>query len=109
MVEFSDTRSPGTYELSGEQMTKVKFVASSSPRESRLDRMTKEEVLEKTKALGANVDFIDGTEGNALEKYLKLDGQRSFGRETWKLLLGAVLALVLLELVLQRIFGRARQ
>lgn len=108
VVEFSDTRRPGTYEISGAGMDKVKFVANSSSRESRLDRLTKEEVLEKTKNLATTIDFIDASKEDALEQYLKLDGQRSFGRETWKLLLAAVLALVLLELILQRIFGKVR-
>ena len=108
VVEFSDTRSPGTYELSGENLAKVKFVASASPRESRLDRMTKEELIAKTQSLGTTVDFIDASEKDALAQYLELDGARTFGRETWKILLGAVLVLVLLELILQRIFGRVR-
>ncbi|MFP6901963.1 MAG: BatA domain-containing protein [Opitutales bacterium] len=108
VVEFSDTRSPGTYELSGNEIATVKFVASASPRESRLDRMTKEEILEKTKNLGITVDFIDASEEDALAQYRELDSKRRFGRETWKLLLGAVLALVLLELILQRIFGKVR-
>ena len=108
VVEFSDTRNPGTYELSGENLAKVKFVASASPRESRLDRMTKEELIAKTQSLGTTVDFIDASEKDALEQYVELDGKRRFGRETWKLLLGAVLALVLLELILQRIFGKVR-
>lgn len=108
VVEFSDTRNPGTYELSGENLPKVKFVASASPRESRLDRITKEELVNKTKDLGTTVDYIDASEKDALEQYKELDGKRRFGRETWKLLLGAVLALVLLELILQRIFGKVR-
>ena len=95
--------------MAGNGLETVKYVVGASPRESRLDRMTKEEILEKTKSLGITEnDFVDASEKNALAKYLELDGKRKFGRETWKLLLGAVLALVLLELVLQRIFGRVR-
>ncbi len=108
VVEFSDTRRPGSYEMNGENMAIVKYVVNASPRESRLDRMTKEEILEKTTPLGKTVDFINASEKDALSQYLELDGKRKFGRETWKLLLGAVLALVLLELILQRIFGRVR-
>ncbi len=108
VAEFSDTRRPGSYEMSGEDLASVKFVVSASPRESRLDRLTEEEVLERTKSLGETVDYVDASEKDALAQYLELDGKRKFGRETWKLLLGAVLALVLLELILQRIFGRVR-
>jgi hypothetical protein len=108
VAEFSDTRRPGTYQMSGEGISSVKFVTSASPRESRLDRMSEEEIRESTKALAESIDFINASEKDALAQYLELDGARTFGRETWKILLGAVLALVILELILQRIFGRVR-
>jgi len=108
VAEFSDTRRPGTYQMSDEEGSSVKFVTSASPRESRLDRMSEEEIRESTNALAESIDFIDASEKDALAQYLELDGARTFGRETWKILLGAVLVLVLLELILQRIFGRVR-
>lgn len=108
VAEFSETRRPGIYQMSGEEGNSVKFVTSASPRESRLDRMSEEEIRESTSALAESIDFIDASEKDALAQYLELDGARTFGRETWKILLGAVLALVLLELILQRIFGRVR-
>ena len=52
------------------------------------------------------MDIIDGTKNDAFSTYQKLDRERTFGRETWKILLGAVLALILLEIILQRSFGK---
>ncbi|MFP6892624.1 MAG: hypothetical protein VCA18_02665, partial [Opitutales bacterium] len=108
VAEFSNTRKPGTYQMSAEEGDSVKFVTSASPWESQLDRMTEEEIRESTNALAESIDFIDASGQDALAQYLELDGTRTFGRETWKILLGAVLVLVLLELILQRIFGRVR-
>ena len=108
VAEFSNTRKPGTYLMSGEEGSPVKFVTNASPRESQLDRMSEEEIRESANALAESIDFIDASEKDALAQYLELDGARTFGRETWKILLGAVLVLVLLELILQRIFGRVR-
>ncbi|MBT7924731.1 MAG: hypothetical protein HN627_10760, partial [Opitutae bacterium] len=108
VAEFANTRKPGTYLMSGEEGNPVKFVTNASPRESQLDRMSEEEIRESANALAESIDFIDASEKDALAQYLELDGARTFGRETWKILLGAVLALVLLELILQRIFGRVR-
>jgi len=108
VAEFSNTRKPGTYQMGGEEGSPVKFVTNASPRESQLDRMSEEEIRESANALAESIDFIDASEKDALAQYLELDGARTFGRETWKILLGAVLVLVLLELILQRIFGRVR-
>ena len=68
--------------------------------------MSKEEILSAGVSLSPSLDYIDASEDNALAKYLEMDGNRTFGREMWKYLLAAVLALVFLEVVLQRIFGR---
>ena len=55
-----------------------------------------------------NHDYIDASEDNALAKYLELDGNRTFGREMWKYLLIAVMLLIFLEVILQRVFGRVK-
>lgn len=106
VAEFSQTREPGTYEMKGEGISPIKFVAQASIRESLLERMSKEEILSAGVSLSPSLDYIDASEDNALAKYLEMDGNRTFGREMWKYLLAAVLALVFLEVVLQRIFGR---
>ena len=108
VVEFSQTREPGTYEMSAEGMDKVKFVAFASTKESLLERMSKEEILSAGSELSEAVDYIDASGEDALAKYLELDGNRTFGREMWKYLLLAVLLLVFLEIILQRVFGRVK-
>ena len=85
----------------------VHFAVGASSTESRLERLSKEEITEKTKGLAETVDIIDGTNNNPFTAYRKLDSERKFGRETWKILLGAVLGLILLEIILQRSFGKA--
>ena len=108
VAEFSETREPGTYEMSGEGINAIKFVALASNRESLLERMSKEEILATGSGISESVDYIYASEENPLEKYLELDANRTFGREMWKYLLIAVVALIFLEVILQRIFGRTR-
>ena len=94
--------------MSAEGMDKVKFVAFASTKESLLERMSKEEILSAGSELSEAVDYIDASGDDALAKYLELDGNRTFGREMWKYLLVAVLLLVFLEIILQRVFGRVK-
>ena len=94
--------------MSGDGIGEVKFVALASTRESLLERMSKEEILSAGSDLSQSVDYIDASEDNALAKYLELDGNRTFGREMWKYLLVAVMLLIFLEVILQRIFGRVK-
>jgi hypothetical protein len=106
VVEFSETREPGTYTMSSEEIREIKFVALASTRESLLERMSKEEILSVGLELSQSVDYIDASQDNALAKYLELDANRTFGREMWKYLLLAVVLLIFLEVILQRVFGR---
>ena len=108
VAEFSQTREPGTYEISAEGIDKVKFVAQPSTKESLLERMSKEEILSAGSELAESVDYIDASGDGALAKYLELDANRTFGREMWKYLLIAVLSLIFLEIILQRVFGRVK-
>ena len=106
LVEFADTRLHGIYKLKSENNNVVYFAVGASSSESRLERLSKEEIKDKTMGLAETIDIIDGTNNNPLIAYRKLDNERKFGRETWKILLGAVLALILLEVILQRSFGK---
>ena len=110
VAEFSETRQPGTYTMKGSGMEPVRFVVNPSKAESRLERLTEEELASRATALGLETEeIIKATDGSSiLDQYLKLDGQRKFGRETWKILLWTLLGLVFVELILQRIFGRVR-
>ena len=80
VAEFSQTREPGTYEISAEGIDKVKFVAQPSTKESLLERMSKEEILSAGSELAESVDYIDASGDGALAKYLELDANRTFGR-----------------------------
>ena len=106
IVEFPETRLPGMYQLKSESNEIVHFSVGSSPSESQLEKLSKKEIKEKTAEFAGIVDIIDGTKNDAFSTYQKLDRERTFGRETWKILLGAVLALILLEIILQRSFGK---
>ncbi|MFP6887899.1 MAG: BatA domain-containing protein [Opitutales bacterium] len=110
VVEFSGTRRPGTYAMTGDGVETARFVVNSSPRESLLARLTDEEIATRATALGLEPNEIikSADDDPVLDQYLKLDGQRKFGRETWKILLWTLLGLVFVELILQRIFGRVR-
>jgi hypothetical protein len=68
--------------------------------------MSKEEILSAGAELSQTVDYIDASEKDALSQYLELDGNRTYGREMWKYLLLAVVLLIFLEVILQRVFGR---
>lgn len=106
IVEFPETRLPGVYQLKSGNKEVVHFSVVSSPSESQLERLSDKEIKEKTAGFAETVDIIDGTQNNAFKNYQKLDQERTFGRETWKILLSAVLALILLEIILQRSFGK---
>lgn len=106
LIEFTNTRLPGIYKLKSGNNEVVHFAVGASSSESRLERLSKEEITEKTIGLAETVDIIDGTNNNPLAAYRKLDSERKFGRETWKILLVAVLGLILLEIILQRNFGK---
>ena len=96
--------------MTGDGVETARFVVNPSTRESRLERLTDEEITARATALGLETKEIikSSDESSVLDQYLKLDGERKFGRETWKILLWTLLGLVFVELILQRIFGRVR-
>ena len=110
VAEFSETRRPGTYAMMGNGVETARFVVNPSTRESRLERLSDEEITARATALGLETKEIikSSDESSVLDQYLKLDGERKFGRETWKILLWTLLGLLFVELILQRIFGRVR-
>ena len=96
--------------MKGDGVETAQFVVNSFTRESLLERLTDEELATRAAALGLEPNEIikSADDDPVLDQYLKLDGQRKFGRETWKILLWTLLGLVFVELILQRIFGRVR-
>ena len=106
LLEFTDTRLPGTYVLSNNEQVIAKFVVLASPSESNLEKAKKDTINEISKELAENVNQIDGRNGEGWNAYLTMDSHRKFGRETWKIMLAVVLGLILMEIILLRKFGK---
>jgi hypothetical protein len=106
ILEFADTRIPGTYQLSDPERIVAKFVVLPSVSESILEKASEDKILAAANALADGIVRINGTEGKGWASYLTMDSRRKFGRETWQILLATVLALVLVEIILLKRFGR---
>ncbi|HEY6169723.1 MAG TPA: hypothetical protein VI454_16920, partial [Verrucomicrobiae bacterium] len=99
VVEYRDTAQPGLYTLTGPDGAPLHFVVSTSREESDLAWLSDEE-------LGAVAKEFNAAVVTSWEEYTALDQRRRFGREAWRPLLWAVLALVCAEMVLEQWFGR---
>ena len=106
VLEFTETRLPGTYYLSEESQVISKFVVLASRAESNLNKVEKEQIMEASAGISEKLTLIDGRDGKAWNTYQSIDQLRKFGRETWKILLAVVLGLIVIEMVLLRRFGR---
>lgn len=104
ILEFTETRLPGIYSLTQADETRAKFVVLASADESILDKAEEEDVTEATTVLADKVNRIDGTGGKGWEAYYTMDKRRTFGRETWMILLAVVIGLILTEILLLRKF-----
>jgi hypothetical protein len=109
ILEFTETRIPGTYELSNPEKVVAKFVVLPSLSESILEKVTEEKIASAATSLADDVIRIDGRQGEGWDSYLTIDSRRKFGRETWQILLTIVLGLVFVEIILLRRFGRGAQ
>jgi hypothetical protein len=89
------------YTLSGPDAKPIRFVAQAPRSESDLRRLTSDELAKVAEELGA--DLVESA-----EEFLELDRRRRHGREIWRFLLAAVLALMFTELFLQQRFARVR-
>ncbi|MBI3877545.1 MAG: VWA domain-containing protein [Verrucomicrobia bacterium] len=98
MAEFSSAWHPGLYVMTAPDGGIVHFVASTSREESDLKALTPAEREGVAKAMGATLV-------NSLKEFQEQDHNRRYGREVWKPLLWAVLALLIGELVLQQWFA----
>ena len=108
VIEFPDTRKEGLYTISNNEMDgSVHYVTTSPRTESRLDRLTKDEVQQYAEQLGAQVVYEENIE-KTLDSYAALEDQRRHGREMWKILMLCVLGFMVGELMLQQFFGRAK-
>jgi hypothetical protein len=101
VARYLDTQRPGVYTLIGPDAEPIHYVAESSRSESDLtllDDSTWDKLAETMAA--------DNVKSASV--YLQHDKLRRHGREIWKILLVALLALMFLEVVLQQTFARAR-
>ena len=101
VAEFTQTQRPGLYTVSFPGTPPVHYVVNASRRESDLQRLTDNEIRDLAKAHNAAL-VRNGAE------YKALDQTRRFGREFWKALLWALLALCFVELFLQQWFSNAK-
>ena len=101
VVEFGKTQRPGLYALKPPAGPTIHYVVNASRRESDLAKLSSTEMAELARQHG--VALVHST-----AEYKRLDHRRRYGRELWKPLLWAILAVIFLELVLQQRFARAR-
>ena len=104
LLEFTETRLPGTYKLSNKEKTVGKFVVLSSIQESILTKADEKQITETSSFLAESVNRINGIKEDAWEAYERMDNRRKFGRETWMILLAVLLGLILMEVILLRKF-----
>ncbi|MEM9020640.1 MAG: BatA domain-containing protein [Planctomycetota bacterium] len=99
LTELPEADRPGFYRLERGEGEVELFAANLSREESRLDRLTDDEIKELASSIGAEV--VEDAEA-----YRAQDELRRNGRPVWKFMWMAVLVLVFGELVLQQWFGK---
>ncbi|MBI5772397.1 MAG: BatA domain-containing protein [Verrucomicrobia bacterium] len=100
-VEFAQTQRPGLYLLTAPDDSVIHFVVHTTREESNLQQLNRAEQESLAKAM-------DATLVHSLKEYKERDQGRRFGRELWRSLLWALLALIFVELFLQQWFARRR-
>ncbi len=101
VVEFGQTQRPGLYSLTPPDGKPLHFVVNASRRESDLQKLSETEIADLARQHGVTL-VRSGGELQQAEHTLR------YGREIWKPLLWALLALCFGELVLQQRFARAK-
>jgi hypothetical protein len=101
LARYSATQQPGIYRMTLPSAEVVHFVATTSRTESDPGTLEGDTLQKTARLMGATV--VESS-----TNYREIDQRRRYGREIWKYVLGALLALMLLELVLQQRFARVR-
>ena len=101
LAEYTDTRKPGLYLLTGPDGNVIHFVVRTSRLESDLRQLTENERLVAAKSMGATLV-------KSVAEYRQLDQKRRFGRELWRPLFWAVLVLLFAELFVQQWFAKRK-
>ncbi len=102
MVQVAEANRPGLYVIMGPDGAPVHLAVNAPRAESKLDRLSDEEIAGLAEQLGADV-VADA------DAYIELDKQRRYGREVWPILWWAVLLLVFGELLLVQYVTRGRR
>jgi hypothetical protein len=106
VVEYGGTRRPGRYVLNlpgkegGTAAGVIHFVVHAGRAESNPAVLNESELDAVAKSMGATVV-------RDAQEYAAMDSQRRHGREIWKLVLVAVLAMVFVEMWLEQRFARS--
>ncbi len=95
LAEFTDTARTGLYIMNAPDDEPIHFVVNTTREESDLRRWDASDVEAMAEDLGASF-------ARSAEAYSEIDQHRRFGREIWRPIFWAVLALAFLELWLQQ-------
>jgi Aerotolerance regulator N-terminal/von Willebrand factor type A domain/CARDB len=101
VVEHGPVRVPGLYTLVPPGGQPIHYVFNADRRESDLARLSESEVNDLARA--HDIPVV-----RSAADYKALEAKQRYGSEIWKWALLALLVLIFLELILQRIFGRQR-
>ncbi|MBP7934102.1 MAG: BatA domain-containing protein [Phycisphaerae bacterium] len=99
VVAFGPAWHPGLYVFSGEGIAATHFAVNAPREESDLRMLDERELAGVGTTLGADV-------AATFEEYATLQSHRRHGREVWRYLFVAVLALLAVEMLLEQWFAR---
>ena len=102
VMEYADTQKPGVYKLMAESGQITHFVVAADREESNLQRLDDKSLNELAESMHAAV--VRDT-----EQYAEVDSTRRHGREIWRVLLWASVALLVGEVALQQWFAGRRR
>jgi hypothetical protein len=102
VMEFADTQKPGVYKLMAESGAITHFAVCADRDESKLERLDDESLNQLAESM--NAALVRDT-----EQYAEVDSTRRHGREIWRVMLWAAVALLVGEVALQQWFAGRRR
>lgn len=101
VATFTATDRPGLYRVTGDGIETVHFVVNTTREESRIERLSDEELVKVAEELGAQIV-------TSSSEYEKARAERRHGREVWRYFFWFAVFLVFAELVIQQLFSRRK-